>query len=81
MQELGAEVVPAEYGGQAEAVPIEVAVRRLPCWQQQQQGRRQEQQQHEAAEAATVGAQLLRLGMEEQHYAAGLELPAVAVES
>ena len=85
-QDLGAEVVPTEYGGQAESVPIELAVRRLPSWQQQQQQHerrqqelRRQKQQLQHSEAA-VGGQLGLPG-EQRHDAASLQAPAVAVLS
>lgn len=36
LQDMGPDVVPAEFGGRAVAVPIELAVCRLPAWQKAQ---------------------------------------------
>lgn len=64
LQDLGPDVVPVEFGGQAGAVPIEVAARCLPAWQQAQQRQpeleqatqHQPEQQPAAAQIAAIAA-------------------------
>jgi hypothetical protein len=58
LQEVGAETLPLEYGGKAQPVPIEEAVRRLPAWQEEQRLQLDEVQLQDepAAGAAAVQA-------------------------
>ena len=64
LQELGADVLPAEYGGTAALTPIEEAARRLPQWQQQRQEQRKQQLQRERKSALPAQVEASSLDVE-----------------